>query len=259
MLCKNCGKNIGSKTLCPHCNFVNPTPKWYERSGMAILLLILFFPVGLFVMWKYQKWNIAAKIVVSVFFAIVLIVMAGNQNNVPTSNLGTQNPITNNDTVDNTKPTDYSIKAGMYKVGTDLDAGEYVIIADSAYVEVTSDSTGTLASIITNDNFNNRTIVTVSAGQYLSVSAGQIYPFDKAPKVIVVNNRLPDGKYKVGVDLPAGEYKITSSASGYVEVAKDSKGILSSIVSNDNFDGDKYITVKAGQYIKLSRAELILK
>lgn len=31
--------------------------KWYKKTGWIIFLLIFFFPVGLFLMWKYAKWN----------------------------------------------------------------------------------------------------------------------------------------------------------------------------------------------------------
>lgn len=43
--------------------------KWYEKTWLIILLLIIFFPVGLFLMWR-SNWNKIAKISVSIFFAI---------------------------------------------------------------------------------------------------------------------------------------------------------------------------------------------
>lgn len=71
-------------------------------------------------------------------------------------------------------------------------------------------------------------------------------------------SNLQDGMYKVGVDIEPGEYKVKSDSLGYVEVSKNAKGVLSSIISNDNFEGEKYVTVKKGQYLKLNGAELIL-
>lgn len=52
--------------------------KWYEKNLAIILLLILFFPVGLFLMWKYSRWNVVAKIVISIFFGIALIANMGS-------------------------------------------------------------------------------------------------------------------------------------------------------------------------------------
>lgn len=158
---------------------------------------------------------------------------------------------------------DDSIKAGMYKVGADIKAGEYVVVADSfgmAYMQISKDSSGQLDSIIANDNISNRSIVTVKDGQYFEVKGGKIYPIDKAPKVEAKENQMPDGMYKVGVDIQPGEYKVAADGGmAYVEVAKNSNHVLESIISNDNFEGEKYITVNAGQYLKLNNAYLKLK
>jgi hypothetical protein len=151
--------------------------------------------------------------------------------------------------------------AGMYKVGADLPAGEYVLLAesDSCYFQVDKDSTGSFESIVCNDNFANRSILTVKAGQYLTVQRARIIPIAEAPKPEPVDGMLPPGMYKVGTDVPPGEYKIVSDGSGYVEVDKNSLHGMESIISNDNFEGEKYVTIKAGQYLKLSRASLRLK
>jgi len=152
------------------------------------------------------------------------------------------------------------IQPGMYKVGTDIKAGEYVIVSDQmAYMQVSKDSTGALESIIANENVQNRTIITIKNGQYFEVKNGEIYPISKAPKVASTDNQLPAGMYKVGLDIQPGEYKVMSQDSGYVEVSTNSSHTLGGIVSNDNFTGEKYITLKKGQYLKLGDATLKLK
>lgn len=151
--------------------------------------------------------------------------------------------------------------AGMYKVGTDIPAGEYVLVADStAYFQIAKDSTGTMDSVLANDNFDNRSIITVKAGQYLTMNDCTAYAFNDAPKVTPGNDGyLPEGMYKVGVDIPAGEYKVSTDDQGYVEVSSDSTHDMGQIISNDNFQGTKYITIKAGEYIKLSGAKIKVK
>ncbi|OJT72942.1 cell wall-binding protein, partial [Clostridioides difficile] len=61
----------------------------------------------------------------------------------------------NTGVVKNVKPTTKTIKDGMYKVGKDISAGEYLITSNSgsyaSYYEVTSDSTGNADSILSND------------------------------------------------------------------------------------------------------------
>lgn len=50
------------------------TKKWYQKTGFIILLLIFFFPVGLFLMWKHTNWSknikIAISAIIAVFFCI---------------------------------------------------------------------------------------------------------------------------------------------------------------------------------------------
>ena len=154
---------------------------------------------------------------------------------------------------------------GMYKIGADLPAGEYVLLPASefsAYYEVNSSSTGELEDIIDNDNFDGRRYLTVEDGQYLTIQRCMMVPLDKAPKVDISSGVVPEGMYRVGVDIPAGEYKLRNNAEydGYYEVRSISlaaKG-LDSIITNENFSGDVYVTVQEGQYLVVNRAELQL-
>ena len=56
--------------------------KWYEKNVGIILFLIFFFPIGLFLMWKYSRWNRVAKIVISLIGALVIIANVGNSMQV---------------------------------------------------------------------------------------------------------------------------------------------------------------------------------
>lgn len=47
--------------------------KWYQKTGWIIAWLILFFPVGLFLMWKYADWKKPVKGIVSALFAFIII------------------------------------------------------------------------------------------------------------------------------------------------------------------------------------------
>ena len=152
-------------------------------------------------------------------------------------------------------------KAGQYKVGADLPAGEYVVVSKGeGYVEVASDSSGKFESILVNDMFANRSIITVSDGEYLKVQNGTIYAMADAPKVEPKEGMLPQGMYLVGKDLPGGEYKVIAKRDGsYVEVSASSRHTLGDIISNNLFSGEQYITVQDGQYLKLFGAELKVK
>lgn len=91
--CPECGKEISDNARsCPHCGnpirrnrevdsdiSFNPIPTpekpkhFYEKGWFCILMLILFFPIGLFLMWKYKIFSKTIRIVITVFIAIAFI------------------------------------------------------------------------------------------------------------------------------------------------------------------------------------------
>ena len=159
-------------------------------------------------------------------------------------------------------PTTSAIKAGTYKVGTDISAGEYLVFSTGhAYIESAKDSSGNLDSIIFNDNLMNNAhaYVTLNEGEYFKMTGGEMYPVEDAESVIPEDGLYQDGMYKVGTDIPAGEYKVILTSDlgmGYLEVSADSSHQLGSIITNDNVQADTYITVKANQYLKLQGLEI---
>lgn len=40
--------------------------KWYQKTVVIVLLLIIFWPVGLYLMWKYTGWSKGIKVAVSI-------------------------------------------------------------------------------------------------------------------------------------------------------------------------------------------------
>jgi len=153
-----------------------------------------------------------------------------------------------------------SYKEGTYKVGTDIPSGEYCIYSTSnisGYYSVNADSKGD--SIIGNDNFVYNAFVTVSDGQYLELSRAIAVPVSEIDGVTYKIDTSGSGTFRVGIDIPAGEYKLINEGedySGYYCVYNDSEPDTR-IVSNDNFEGQTYITVSDGQYLLLSRCKIV--
>lgn len=114
MFCKKCGTEFDGK-FCPNCG--EPSEPVIKNDQSATILngvdydnapieqekesifsktwfIILmtfccFFPVGLFLMWKYKKFNKPIRIVITAFFAIGLVVAIGgnaNSSNKASSN-----------------------------------------------------------------------------------------------------------------------------------------------------------------------------
>ena len=54
--------------------------KWYQKPAGVIILLIFFFPVGLYLMWKNELWTKQTRWIVTAFIAVVIIANAGKNN-----------------------------------------------------------------------------------------------------------------------------------------------------------------------------------
>lgn len=58
---------------------------WYEKNWLVILLCIIFFPVGLYALWKNSSISNGWKIAVTCFFGIVILLNIGDNKEVGTN------------------------------------------------------------------------------------------------------------------------------------------------------------------------------
>lgn len=150
--------------------------------------------------------------------------------------------------------------SGVYKVGVDIPAGEYCVYAEyddyGGYYCVSSDSAGD--SIIGNDNFDYNAFVTVYDGQYIKLSRAIAIPANEIDGVKYKIDTSKTGTFRVGIDIPAGEYKLINNSDyfGYYCVYNSSDADAD-IVTNDNFEGQAYITVYEGQYLLINRCNIM--
>jgi methionine-rich copper-binding protein CopC len=138
-----------------------------------------------------------------------------------------------------------------YIVGTDIPAGEYVITgAANSYWFVSSspDFMGILAG------GGSNSYITVDDGTYLTVVDGTVTPIAEAPVFAPVNGKFFEGMFKIGRDIPAGEYDVevlvSSEETGYA-ILKDSYMVESSFIGEPVLfsSGTRHITLTEGQYI----------
>lgn len=52
--------------------------KWYQKPTAVVLLLIFFFPVGLYLMWKNELWTKQTRWIVTAVIAVVIVANAGS-------------------------------------------------------------------------------------------------------------------------------------------------------------------------------------
>ncbi len=177
--------------------------------------------------------------------------MSGSDDNVTGTNTNNNNIFEN--TVEEESGVEY--KEGQYKIGADLPAGVYMLVQQnyswSAYFAITSDANG--KDIIKNDNFNNYSFVEVIDGEYLEINRCSAFPISDAPEITPMDGQLPEGSYIVGMHIPAGEYKVesTKDISAYICIYPDIR--RSKIISNDNFNGTRYVALEEGQLFEVKR------
>lgn len=53
--------------------------KFYQQTAFIVFMLIIFFPVGLFLMWKNQHFNKVTRISVSLFFVFAMFGYLANE------------------------------------------------------------------------------------------------------------------------------------------------------------------------------------
>lgn len=137
---------------------------------------------------------------------------------------------------------------GAYKVGVDIPAGEYIIIpniATSTYFRVSNSDNDILANGFSDSSY----YITVENGQYFMIDDGFAIPASKYNVAVYDYSKIYPGMYKVGTDIPVGEYKFTTMEDNGYYCLYDNSTTNRRIVSNDYFGKSSYANAKLGDYL----------
>ena len=143
-----------------------------------------------------------------------------------------------------------------YKIGKMYEPGEYVLVPSEgdlvSYSIIMDDEAYTP---LLSDNTKGYTVFNTLEGQYISISGGEIYPIDKAPKIKkTADGAYPEGLYKAGVQIPAGEYVGRGDYPSLTTYAGLSDNDLPiGYCSNTR---SAIITVDEGEYIKATWGDI---
>lgn len=62
--------------------------KWYQSTGLMWVTLVLFWPIGLFLMWKYNNYSEKVKVAITlIILATVMIWPMFTDNSTDDNNL----------------------------------------------------------------------------------------------------------------------------------------------------------------------------
>jgi RNA polymerase subunit RPABC4/transcription elongation factor Spt4 len=229
--CKACGKEIAqSAKVCPICGKKNKKPLW-----KAVLIVV----------------------VVIIGVSIIANMGGGAKEN------DNQPQVTTSSEKETATAKSNFIKAGMYKVGSEVASGEYVVEAtgNPGYFQIASDSTGEFDSIIVNDNLNKGEFgyILIQDGDYVQLQNCRMYLSSEKMIQPADLEKIPSSTYKIGKDLPAGEYKLTIKRQpAYWERSKNPRDSVFGIIANDNIENSAYVKVSEGEYFKIQGIEASL-
>ena len=113
--------NGGTQSMSQN-NFQEPGSykKWYQKTGWIIALLILFFPVGLFLMWKYTNWKKPVKGIITALILIIALsgIVSPDKLEQITLNADTEQTYDINQKISieaTTTPSDYELSSSDFK------------------------------------------------------------------------------------------------------------------------------------------------
>lgn len=154
-------------------------------------------------------------------------------------------------------PNDHSYHDGTYVIGSLMPAGEYVIKTSGTRCKVTLTQGTKQKHIIYDNSFSNNIILRVHSKEVLTIDGGTAMLLSDCNEL----DASKEGMFKVGVHITAGTYMLSLSTTnilgfGNVQIMKDSLFREDSILSAELFTEPTSITLKEGQYIKVSGGHL---
>lgn len=281
MKCPNCGGNM-EENKCPYCgtefekkedsrlsgtdykpfNYADSpyqytTDKWYTKTWVIVLFLIFFFPIGLFLMWRYKEWGKITKIVITVVIALMAIwglISPNSTKSTPAAPpVKTTAPAKQETKKETEKATpvleayesDYS--AGIYTAGIDFPAGTYMLTAVSGSGNVSSSNmfSGGLNEVMSNpkdeysvDSFGNAVLkegveLSIGGTAVIRLSSPEADVSSMKPRAAVPEEAidLGSGNFTSGADFPAGVYNVIGTgANGNVSSSNLYKGGINEIL-----------------------------
>ena len=155
----------------------------------------------------------------------------------------------------------FSLGSGMWKVGQDLKAGEYM-----GSFDITTGTSGDFDEIVDSNAFHNFEYIKVKDGQYLKLDSCTLYIIDEVKPSMHLEkfDELTNGMFIVGIDIEPGQYKlenINKEYNGWFSLYNSLDGGYNGGVDlqdSDFFDNNTLITLTEGQYLKLDENTKII-
>ena len=149
-------------------------------------------------------------------------------------------------------------ESGTYAVGSDIPAGIYLVVEDEygIFPSVIVREGATADSHLENyELVINQAVMQLNADTYVTFNDSIAYPYDSAPEMGLIDGVGEEGGYWVGVQIPAGSYRIEANDKASLSSYSIYTGILGTEAQLVRFElvYDPIETeLVTGQYIALS-------
>jgi hypothetical protein len=100
--------------------------KWYDKTWLVIVLCIIFFPVGLYALWKNQSISKGWKIGVTVLIALIVIANLGDDKKASTSSNTASSNSTESSQNSDSKTTEVDNAPTYAKIGDEITIEHFV-------------------------------------------------------------------------------------------------------------------------------------
>ena len=144
-------------------------------------------------------------------------------------------------------------RPGIYQVGTDLPAGEYMIFTLTNGIKgsysILSDMSDD-AQILDHASFPYNSIVSVENGQVLKLTRCSASPISEVPQI----DHFYGNMYKIGYHIPAGTYRLKRAKNAQAGVAftlEWPSNTYDSVIDYMEVKDNAVITVHEGEYLQL--------
>ena len=147
------------------------------------------------------------------------------------------------------KTEDGAYPEGIYKIGVQIPAGEYVVRGNAPAVQILADLNEDSDSGVAYFRSNKSAIATVKDGEYIKAVHGDIYPIELTEDLKSSNGIYKEGMYKVGFHMPAGTYKLKADVdTAYAEIY-NTNNAETKIEKRIKAEPEDSFTVQDGQYV----------
>lgn len=209
-----------------------------------------------------KKRGLGKKILLGLVAVLVVIVaisaLSGNKSNTgstggstPAANITTPG-VSKSTSAAKTSPTPAAPAAaisgdGTYTVPGDIAPGTYTAeqAQSGCYWQTAKDASGSLDSIIANENAAGPTVVTIptNAKTFQTNGCG---PWVKGtPTFVTSKTSIGEGTWAVGANVAPGTYKAPGGSGCYWARLRNFVGGIDSIIANDNASGQVVVTIAA--------------